>query len=166
VEVEQMTPNTYDQAPMSEPATTPPPAPPDEAFTVRRVHRSRRDRVFAGVCGGLAEYFGVDAVLLRIVAVALALSGGAGLLLYVIAWIAMPEDTTTDAAERQRALEPSAGPVRQRATAATIAGAVLVAAGALMLLNQLLPWMNVALLWPLVVIAGGIAVLMSGRRQP
>jgi phage shock protein PspC (stress-responsive transcriptional regulator) len=47
--------------------------------------------VFAGVCGGLAEYFGVDAVLLRIVAVALALSGGAGLLLYVIAWIAIPE---------------------------------------------------------------------------
>jgi len=47
--------------------------------------------VFAGVCGGLAEYFGVDAVLLRIVAVALALSGGAGFLLYVIAWIAIPE---------------------------------------------------------------------------
>src|SRR5512133_1518318 len=87
-----MTHQTQSSALSGGPAPVPPPAPPSGEYAPRRLLRSRRDRVFAGVCGGLAEYFGVDVVLLRIVAVALALSGGAGLLLYVIAWIVIPED--------------------------------------------------------------------------
>jgi phage shock protein C len=126
--------------------------------------------VFAGVCGGLAEYFGVDAVLLRIVAVALALSGGAGLLLYVIAWIAIPEDGFGEPAHGARPSE-SSGPeveaiaARSRATAVTVGGAALVAVGILMLLNRLLPWVDAALVWPLIVVGGGVAILSSGRRR-
>jgi len=51
---------------------------PDMKQEIRRVRRSRNDRVFGGVCGGLGRNFGVDPVLLRIAAVALALSGGLG----------------------------------------------------------------------------------------
>lgn len=47
--------------------------------------------MFAGVCGGLAEYFGVDSTLVRLIAVVLALLGGSGLLLYLVAWIIMPK---------------------------------------------------------------------------
>lgn len=50
----------------------------------RGLRRSRRDRVVAGVCGGVGEYLGVDPVLLRLAAVALTLSGGAGVLTYVM----------------------------------------------------------------------------------
>jgi phage shock protein C len=56
----------------------------------RRLHRSRDDRMIAGVCGGLAQYFGVDPVVVRIGAVALALAGGAGLPAYLAAWILVP----------------------------------------------------------------------------
>lgn len=48
---------------------------------VRKLYRSRTDSMIAGVCGGLAEYFGVDTILVRIAAVVLALTAhGAGLL--------------------------------------------------------------------------------------
>src|SRR5215212_6391234 len=96
----QMTHDTESPALSGGPAPAPPAAPPTQTFIPRRLHRSRRDRVFGGVCGGLAEYFGIDAVLLRIVAVVLALSGGAGFLLYLIAWIAIPEDAPGEFGER------------------------------------------------------------------
>ncbi|MBV8236365.1 MAG: PspC domain-containing protein, partial [Acidimicrobiia bacterium] len=65
---------------------TPPGAPP------RRLQRSRRDRVVAGVCGGLGEYFDVDPVIFRIAFVVLAFVGGAGFLLYPAAWLLLPEE--------------------------------------------------------------------------
>ena len=61
--------------------------------TARRLQRSTIDRKIAGVCGGLAEYFGVDSTLLRIAAVVLAIYPGAiicGVLVYLIAWFVLP----------------------------------------------------------------------------
>lgn len=55
----------------------------------RRLHRSGRDRMLGGVCGGLAEYSGVDVVLWRVGFVALALMG-AGILAYLLLWVVMP----------------------------------------------------------------------------
>jgi phage shock protein PspC (stress-responsive transcriptional regulator) len=63
------------------------------AGTVRRLQRSTMDRKIAGVCGGLAEYFGVDSTLVRIAAVVLSIYPGAiicGVLVYLIAWFVMP----------------------------------------------------------------------------
>ena len=62
----------------------------------RRLFRSRTSRVIAGVCGGIAEYFNIDPVIVRIAWVVITLLGGAGFLAYLIAWIAIPnrkEDT-------------------------------------------------------------------------
>jgi phage shock protein C len=57
-----------------------------------RMHRSRTDRMLGGVCGGLAESLDVDAALLRIGLVALTVLGaGIGVVLYVAAWILVPE---------------------------------------------------------------------------
>ena len=57
-----------------------------------RIARSRSDRVLGGVCGGLAEYTGVEALLWRIGFVALALIG-TGVLVYPLLWILLPADT-------------------------------------------------------------------------
>jgi phage shock protein C len=58
---------------------------------VRRLYRSRDDRVIAGVCGGLAEYFNVDPVIIRIIAVILLIPGGLpGLIPYLILWLIVP----------------------------------------------------------------------------
>jgi phage shock protein C len=55
----------------------------------RRLERPG-DRIIAGVCAGLGDYFEVDPVVVRLVFVALTAAGGAGLLAYLILWIVMP----------------------------------------------------------------------------
>lgn len=57
----------------------------------RRLARSVTDRKIAGVCGGFAAYVGIDANLVRLAMVALTVFGGSGLVLYIVAWILLPE---------------------------------------------------------------------------
>lgn len=58
----------------------------------RKLYRSKKDRKIAGVCGGIAEYFNIDATLVRIIAFALLLPGGLpGILPYAILWLLVPE---------------------------------------------------------------------------
>ncbi len=56
----------------------------------KKLVRSRTNRWLAGVCGGLAVYFGVDATLVRLVFIVASLVFGVGLLPYVILWVVMP----------------------------------------------------------------------------
>jgi len=58
---------------------------------VKRLQRARNDRRLAGVCGGIAEYFGWDSTLVRVAWILLTLLGGSGILLYLIFWVVMPE---------------------------------------------------------------------------
>lgn len=56
----------------------------------KRLYRSRKERIIAGVCGGIAEYMSVDPTLIRLAAVVLIMLPGAGLLAYAILWIVIP----------------------------------------------------------------------------
>ncbi|HJZ24023.1 MAG TPA: PspC domain-containing protein [Candidatus Babeliales bacterium] len=58
--------------------------------TVRRLYRSRTDRKIAGICGGLANYFDIDPVIVRLAWVLLFFLGGSGIFLYIVAWIIIP----------------------------------------------------------------------------
>jgi phage shock protein C len=67
---------------------------PAEAEVVdmeKRLYRSRNDRKLAGVCGGIAEYYGWDPTLVRVAWVVLTLLGGSGILIYLVMWLVMPE---------------------------------------------------------------------------
>jgi phage shock protein C len=57
----------------------------------RKLYRSRTQRMVAGVCGGLAEYFNVDTTVIRVLFLVLTLFGGAGLVVYVVMWILVPD---------------------------------------------------------------------------
>lgn len=59
---------------------------------MKRLYRSGRDKIIGGVCGGIAEYLGVDSVLVRLLWVIGTLAWGTGILLYIIAWIIMPKN--------------------------------------------------------------------------
>ena len=66
---------------------------PAAGSTVERLYRSETNRKLAGVCGGLAAYFKVDATLIRLAAVVLTVYPGAvigGVIAYVIAWMVIP----------------------------------------------------------------------------
>ena len=121
---------------------------PQTVTEIRRVRRSRQDRVIGGVCGGLGRYLEVDPVLLRIAAVALALSGGLGVLAYIIAWIVIPEETGD---------EPVLVQGRDnRHGLALVVGAALVALGGLLLVQQMVPWFGAAFFWPVVVVGDAV----------
>ncbi len=56
----------------------------------KKLYKSQSDKKICGVCGGVAEYFGIDSTLVRLLVVLFTLFGGSGVLLYIIAAIIMP----------------------------------------------------------------------------
>jgi phage shock protein C len=80
----------------------------------KRLYRSLTDRKFAGVAGGLAEYFIMDPLLIRLAFVILTLAGGGGVLIYIVLWIVTPENpvrtATTVNQPDQHFQQPSPGP--------------------------------------------------------
>ena len=58
----------------------------------RKLYRSKTNRKLAGVCGGLAQYFNLDATLIRVLFVVLAVLGGSGLVIYLAMWIIVPNE--------------------------------------------------------------------------
>ena len=63
-----------------------------QAGTPKRLYRSRTDRVLGGVCGGLGRYFGIDPVIIRLLAIVLTLAGGAGVVAYLVALLLVPQE--------------------------------------------------------------------------
>lgn len=80
------TPDVFGQLPGDEQARAE--TPEEEP---RRLYRSRTQRSIAGICGGLAEFFGTDVTLLRLVTLLLILFGGLSLWVYIILWIIVPK---------------------------------------------------------------------------
>ncbi|MBA2653157.1 MAG: PspC domain-containing protein [Tatlockia sp.] len=58
----------------------------------KRLYRSRKERLIAGVCGGLAEYFDMDPTWVRIIFIILMLIGGSAILVYLVMWLVVPEE--------------------------------------------------------------------------
>lgn len=65
-------------------------APQSENPPIKRLFRSRKQRILGGICGGLAEYFNVDVVVIRVLWILITLFGGAGVIAYLILWIIVP----------------------------------------------------------------------------
>lgn len=127
-----------------------------ETKTPIRLRRSTDDKVIAGVCGGLGTYFGVDPLFFRLAFVVLAIGGGSGVLLYIVAWLVMPE-VSEDGEELGRGVSlGSSGPL--------LAGIALITVGLMLLMNNLLPWFDRVML-PLVVVGVGFGLLMTGGRR-
>nr|WP_300050184.1 PspC domain-containing protein [uncultured Nocardioides sp.] len=134
---------------------TPPPSGPrvtrDEIKDLGRLRRSVTDRHVAGVAGGLARHLDVDAIIIRVALVVAVFFGGAGLLLYVAAWILVPEEGTAD--------EPLGLDQRSR----TIA---LVGVGVLALIAALGDWAGAFWFpWPLAIGAALVVWFLHRKEQ-
>lgn len=60
---------------------------------MKKLYRSRRNSMIAGVCGGIGEYLNVDPTLIRLLWVLLGLAGGTGVLVYIAAAIIIPDES-------------------------------------------------------------------------
>ena len=108
-----------------------------------------------GVAGGMAEYLNVDTAWIRIAWLAL-LVLGPGLVLYIIAWIAIPEADTDTATVRS--------PRQHGESGRLIIGSLLVLVGGSLLAREYLPWMQ-DLILPAVLIAVGVGVIVYSLKK-
>jgi phage shock protein PspC (stress-responsive transcriptional regulator) len=124
--------------PLDPPAWQPPPPPPPGPPARPQLRRSRTDKILGGVSGGLAEYSGVDALLWRVGFVALALAGGAGVVVYLLLWLLMPAGPGYYGAQAEPRVKAPAGP-RSPVPGMTIA-ALLIVVGVFALINRFTGW--------------------------
>jgi phage shock protein C len=125
---------------------------------VRRFHRSRSNRVLAGVCGGIAEHFGSDPTAVRLLTLVLGLFTGIFpmIVLYLIAAVIVPEAGP--------GADGYASPSVAPGQLALVVGALPIVAGIAGFANQ---WLRVDWnqLWPLVLIGMGALLLLAAARR-
>lgn len=125
--------------------------------------RSRRNRVIAGVCAGLADYFNIDIALVRVLFVVAALCGSFGFWMYVILWIVVPEEIiegdTIDITPKDDIVE------KKTAYGAMIASLILIFIGLVALLDNFLSIAWLWKLWPVALIIIGVVILVNSQKN-
>lgn len=138
----------------------------------KRLQRSRKDRMVAGVCGGLAQYFNVDVMLVRLAFLVMLIFGGSGGLLYIVMAVIMPEGSEADSAAAPVIIDPvtladgtpGAAPASDQARSGPmLLGAILVVAGLAFLIQNLVG-INFSRFWPLILIVIGAVLILPQLR--
>lgn len=132
-----------------------------QAPQVRRLYRRTRDKLVFGVAGGIADYFGIDAVWIRLGFVLTTLLGGMGILAYVVLWVIMPTQNGSDPTAAERALERVANQMR---TTPTWIGAALLIVGVALLANVGLQW-RAGVVWGLALIVVGVLLFIPRENK-
>ena len=120
-----------------------------------KFYRSRKNSIIGGVCGGMGEYFQIDPIIPRIIAVLLVLTWGIGLLFYLLLWILIP-------------VRPEGEEIAVTSTSSSIKrllpGLILIILGAVFLLHNLIPWVRWGVIWPLIIVIIGITILVKSIK--
>ena len=136
---------------------------------VKRLYRSRRHRVIAGVCGGIADYFDLDPAIVRILWILFTIAGGAGLLTYIAALFIMENNPDQEVAE-----EETRHPSNQR----VLWGTILIVIGLVFMFTTFrwfyFPFFHIRwemVLATMLIVIGVVVILLGGsmaitRREP
>jgi len=143
----------------------------------KKLYRSSKDKVIGGVCGGLAEFFGIDSTWIRLGFILVLLARGAGLLAYIIAWIIVPEkpvqNTQNYSQESDEAINIDEDEVvieedtneENPHQKQKILGGILIVLGITFLVDNWLPFFSWERYWPLILVALGVSLLIKGVKQ-
>ncbi len=126
----------------------------------KQLMRSNENKILAGVCSGIAEYFEIDPVIVRIIWM-LSIFTGIGVIAYIICWIIMPERKYRSIGSHS---ELSSEPVVDKEKSRTILGITLIVVGLLFMMDKFFKWFDMDIIIPVGIIAIGIFVLFRARR--
>ena len=150
-----------------------------------RITKSKTDRVIDGVCGGLAEYFDIDSLLVRLAFVALIFINGLGVILYIVLVIIMPKAESPDQSPKETIQENvqemgerikeagqefgntiSKKTEEKHSNRAVWFGILLILIGVIFLLKNFnfIRWFDSDLIWPLIIILIGAWLLIKRWR--
>lgn len=146
---------------------------------MKRLKRSEKDRIIAGVCGGLAEYFDIDPVLVRGLWVIALFFLGTGFLAYIIAWILIPEQNKINEGNTEESDVYEAEIVednhhKKKTEPAIFLGFVLIAIGSWFLMKRIPVlsdfywWIKENLsnyFWPGILILSGFFLIITKNRK-
>ncbi|MFH1547506.1 MAG: PspC domain-containing protein [bacterium] len=139
----------------------------------RTLYRSEKNRMIAGVAAGLAEYFDIDPVIVRLIFVFMVVYGGSGVLIYVILWLVIPsesdvkkptEETVQKGAnEIKDKAENLAESIKDHGSNRIYLGIFLLVLGLAFLFNNFgfFNILHVWRFWPLIIVGVGISLLLK-----
>ena len=132
----------------------------------KKLYRSRNQKMLAGVCGGVAEYFNIDVTLVRLIwAVAAMPSFGGALFIYIVAAIVVPERPYGD---QGHTVYVDASEPADNSKVMSILGIILVVVGVVALIGGLFPFLWGLLrngFWPSIIIIIGVALVYSSWKS-
>lgn len=151
----------------------------------KKLYRVNDDRIIGGVSGGLAEYFGLDTSIIRLIFIAISLLGGFGALIYLMLWIALPldkeeityksdsynpiqENTTTmnnPTENNTQQQETPSKDIKKHDRNRTIYGIILIVLGGLFLLDRMVPRIHFRDIWPILLILIGVIMILNNYRN-
>ena len=137
--------------------------------------RSRNNRVIAGVCAGMADYFNIDIALMRVLFVVAAMCGSFGFWMYVILWIVVPEEYTLNSGNNERRNDDTIDitpddnadvPAKKRpSNGALIASLILIFIGVIALADNFISITWIWKLWPVILIIIGSVILINTQKN-
>jgi phage shock protein PspC (stress-responsive transcriptional regulator) len=156
----------------------------------KKLYRDEHHKVISGVCAGLADYFGIDVSIVRLVFVLTLILKGGGGLLYIILWIVLPKKpfsyippvdytvppTPGSPYQQYQSANPSYQPTstfvpqpqKHPSTAALIGGLVLILLGGGFLLDEfnIIPDWDFSQWWPVILVVIGLTLMFRGSNKP
>ena len=141
---------------------------------VMKLQRDMQHKVIGGVCSGLANYFGLDVTLVRLIFAVAILCFGTGFWLYVILWIFMPAGYNVDyyaSSSESEGVGTEHGDGARKTPnpnkGSLIAGLILIGIGTVTLLHRYFPEFNWYTAWPILLIVLGILLIIpfKGRKS-
>ncbi|NTW72953.1 MAG: PspC domain-containing protein [Eubacteriaceae bacterium] len=129
----------------------------------RSLHKSRRDKMFLGVCGGVAEYFQIDPSIVRILWAIAGLVYGTGVLLYFIAAFILPYDEEDDTAayEEKNPEQAEIDSDKQK----KILGAIILLAGVFLLMRNFRLFFDMDIFWSGLLVVMGLLLIFKGKGK-
>ncbi|TAH03534.1 MAG: PspC domain-containing protein [Sphingobacteriales bacterium] len=142
----------------------------------KKLTRNLNDKMIAGVAAGLAQYFQLEVTWVRIAFVLATFFGGGGLWIYLILWIAVPENSNSFSFDTQPPIVEDfvyndlkkTKRKKEKINGSLIGGLIMIALGSYFLLDEfnIIPdWFNISKLWPLIFVFIGLSILVKGAKK-
>ncbi|MDP4116581.1 MAG: PspC domain-containing protein [Bacteroidota bacterium] len=149
----------------------------------KKLYRSNINKKVAGICGGLSDYFEMDATIIRLIFVLLAIfGGGTGVIIYIVLWIVVPRSpyylpfqqepfvtpppagqpdmNEAKTAQEQQPIFDDAQPIKNRGS--RTAGVILIVLGVIFLISHIFPFWDIII--PLIFVSIGIGILINNFK--
>ena len=136
----------------------------------KKLYRSKKDSIIAGVCGGIAEYFGIDPTLIRLLTLLIVFLGGAGGIAYIIAWIIIPQNPEQITEPEEAAEEIGDAEIYPRKVGRDEkkhiwGGVILILLGLFFLAKSLFPRFIFVRFWPLILVVIGLMLIIQSLSR-